>query len=368
MKKKKLVWIFVCFALSFFTAGVTLTQAGATQTEIIFQPGPGLNDGTDDGSINAGKDAFFYACGTWSGTSDTLYGYARSTCNECNAKGYIQFNISTLPSIVDKVYLGVTHHAHSTCYSMCEANFYFYPLLTEWNEMSLPTTPPQEGGPIFGPLNITVPNDFGKKEYDVTEIYRKWKNGTVPNNGLVIYSPDTGCLNAAAQWSVHSSDSLEITKRPYLKIIAGSLARSLAAGFAGLGLYIYNLDSAAWSQITSLTPENLIYLGSTLYVDFGAIGLWKWDGAAWTELTSANPENMVTNGSTLYVDFGASYGLWKWDGAAWTRLTSINPENMVADGSILYVGFGASYGLWKWDGAVWSQLTGSSPAIMAISN
>ena len=46
--------------------------------------------------------------------------------------------------------------------------------------------------------------------------------------------------------------------------------------------------------------------GSTLYVDFGASGLWKWDGTAWTQLTSANPENMVTSGSTLYVDFGAS--------------------------------------------------------------
>ena len=25
---------------------------------LIFRPGPGLNDGTDDGTINAGKDAF----------------------------------------------------------------------------------------------------------------------------------------------------------------------------------------------------------------------------------------------------------------------------------------------------------------------
>ncbi len=194
----------------------------ATSTEIIFQPGPGLNDGTDDGSINAGKDAYFYNCsGNWSGTSNLLFGNARSNCNECNAKGYIQFNISTLPDTVEHVYLVVNHFPHSQdCYSMCEANFYFYPVLTSWDEMSPPVEPPTEGDPIYGPINITFPNDFGKMEYDITGIYRQWKNGTVPNHGLVIYSPDVGCNNAAVSWIVHSSDSTEIEKRPYLKIIS----------------------------------------------------------------------------------------------------------------------------------------------------
>jgi hypothetical protein len=142
----------------------------------------------------------------------------------------------------------------------------------------------------------------------------------------------------------------------------------LAVSFARLGLWIYNSDSS-WTQVSSANPENLIYSGSTLYVDFGATyGLYKWDGAAWTLLTSANPENMVTSGSTLYVDFGATYGLYKWDGAAWTLLTPANPENMVSSGSTLYVDFGATYGLYQWDGRSWFKLAAADPDKMAVPN
>jgi hypothetical protein len=74
----------------------------------------------------------------------------------------------------------------------------------------------------------------------------------------------------------------------------------------------------------------MVSAGSTLlYADFGAsYGLYKWDGAAWSQLTTANPENMVASGSILYVDFGA-LGLYKWDGAAWSQLTGSNPLIMV---------------------------------------
>jgi Viral BACON domain/Invasin, domain 3 len=149
---------------------------------------------------------------------------------------------------------------------------------------------------------------------------------------------------------------------------AGSLSGSLAASFDSLGLWVYNLDSATWTQIHSANPENMICSGSTLYADFGAsYGLWMWDGAAWAQITTANPENMVFSGSMLYVGFGATYGLWRWDGAALVQLTSANPEKMVASGSMLYVDFGATYGLWRWDGAAWAQLTTANPENMVIS-
>jgi Concanavalin A-like lectin/glucanases superfamily/Viral BACON domain len=146
------------------------------------------------------------------------------------------------------------------------------------------------------------------------------------------------------------------------------LNHSLAVSFASLGLWVYKSDSATWAQLSSVNPENMIYSGSTLYVDFGAShGLYRWDGTAWSQIASANPENMVTSGSTLYVDFG-TLGLYKWDGAVWSQLTSINPENMVASGSALYVDLGASYGLYKWDGAAWAQLTSTNPENMVASD
>ena len=65
--------------------------------------------------------------------------------------------------------------------------------------------------------------------------------------------------------------------------------------------------------------------GSTLYGDFGTSGLWKWNGAAWSQLTSVNPENMVVSGSTLYADFGTS-GLWKWNGSSLVSTHRVRPR------------------------------------------
>ena len=124
----------------------------------------------------------------------------------------------------------------------------------------------------------------------------------------------------------------------------------MAASFDGLGLWVYNTGSASWTLISSVPPENMMYSGSVLYVDFGASsGLYQWNGVAWTQLTTAVPENMATSGSVFYGDFGVS-GLWKWDGS-WTLLASANSDNIVASASMLYVDFGAAYGLYQWDGA-----------------
>jgi hypothetical protein len=180
-------------------------------------------------------------------------------------------------------------------------------------------------------------------------------NCSYPTNTTI--SARTGTIRVTATGATGSPVDVTVTQ-------AGT--ESLAASFVGSWLWIYNSGAAAWSQISSTNPENMIYSSSALYADFGAsYGLYKWDGAAWTQLTTANPENMVTSDSTLYVDF-AALGLYKWDGAAWSQLTSANPENMVTSGSTLYVDF-AALGLYKWDGAAWAQLTTVKPENMVTS-
>jgi parallel beta-helix repeat protein len=187
------------------------------------------------------------------------------------------------------------------------------------------------------------------------------------NTGTITCSYPTNTTTSARAGTIRVT-ATGATGSPVDVTVTQAGAESLAASFAASELWIYNSGAAAWSQVSSANPENMIYSGSTLYVDFGAsYGLYKWDGAAWNQLTSANPENMVTSGSTLYVNFG-TLGLYKWDGAAWSLLTSVNPENMVASGSALYVDFGASYGLYKWDGAAWSQLTSANPENMVTSD
>ena len=173
-------------------------------------------------------------------------------------------------------------------------------------------------------------------------------------------SARTGVIRVTAAGATGSPKDVTVTQAE------SSAGGSLAVSFAGSGLWVYNSDSATWTQISSINPENMIYSGSTLYGDFGALGLYKWNGAAWSQLTKADPENMVTSGSTLYVDFGA-LGLYKWDGAMWTLLTSSDPENIVTLGSTLYGDFGV-YGFYKWNGSSWSQVSGFNPLKMAVSN
>lgn len=194
------------------------------QTEIIFRPGPGLNDGTDNGSLNGGKDTYVNGSDPSTGNGSNIYfgGSPISNCNPAMVRGYIQFDLSALPATVEQVFLGVTHEPHNSyCYSNCEADFYFYPVTEAWNETTLTyTTMPAEGPAVYGPINITFPNDFGNREYDITDIYRNWKNNTVPNYGLAIYSPTVGCNNASVSWTVDSSDHTEESRRPYLRIIS----------------------------------------------------------------------------------------------------------------------------------------------------
>jgi hypothetical protein len=188
------------------------------------------------------------------------------------------------------------------------------------------------------------------------------------NSGTISCS-FTANTTASARVGTIRVTAVGATGSPVDLTVTQAGAESLAVSFATSGLWVYKSESATWTQLSLNNPENMIYSGSTLYVDFGvSYGLCRWDGTAWAQLTPTDPENMVASDSTLYADFEAS-GLCKFDGAAWTQLSSANPENMLASGSSLYVDFrtfGAS-GLYKFDGAAWTQLTPTNPENMVIA-
>ena len=222
LMKKSGILLLAVVSLSSLFIGLFVADAQAT-SEIIFRPGPGKNDGSDNGSINGGKDTYLFRSDPTKnyGSEPYIVGYPKSNCNLGEAKAYIQFELSSLPADVQQVFLGVTHSPHTTyCYSNCNANYYFYPVNQPWSETTLTfNTMPAEGAAVYGPINITFPNDFKNREYEITGIYRNWKNGSVPNYGLAIYSPTVGCNNAAVWFIVHSSDDPDQNVRPYLRII-----------------------------------------------------------------------------------------------------------------------------------------------------
>ncbi len=213
----QLAYVFVI--VSAFLA--TTLQAG----EIIFRPAPGLNDGSDTGSLVAGKDATGGAgdCvnpSTNYGDNPLLFALPISNCNLCNTSTWVRFDLSTLPANIIRVHVGFTHLPHTTqCFSNCNADFYFYPVTSEWNEMTVSNAnPPSRGAASVGPINITFPNNFGLREYDITEMYQQWKAEPADNFGFEISSPTVGCNNAAVGFYSYSSDAEDEALRPYLRI------------------------------------------------------------------------------------------------------------------------------------------------------
>ncbi len=225
-----------------------LFQGIAGADQIIFRPGPGANDGSDAGGANGGKDTYVYESQPDQnlGQEVSVYSAGVSNCNDTFAKGYLQFDVSSLPAEVSQVYLGVTHYPHTEhCYSNCDLNYYFYPISQAWDEVTVTyNTQPTEGAALYGPVNITFPNDFGTREYDITDIYRSWKTGTLDNYGLAFFSPEVGCNNGAVVFRFHSSDDTDEALRPYLRVITSGAGDDpiFADGFE-------NGDTDSWSSV-----------------------------------------------------------------------------------------------------------------------
>lgn len=230
-----------------------------SQTPTIFQPGPGLNDGSDQGGLNSGKDAWSYQDfpGNNYGADPQFIVTPVSNCNNTHANGYIQFDVSTLPLYVDSVKFVFTHLDHTSyCYSNCNADFYFACVTQSWDEMTVNYgNEPSHDTAFYGPINISFPNSFGEREYDITATYQLWRNGTIPNYGIVIYSTTVGCNNAAVMFAGSSSDDTTASKRPYLKIYAsGAGINSPLAN--SLNLNVAPNPANDQTSVTFTLPDN----------------------------------------------------------------------------------------------------------------
>ncbi len=179
-----------------------------SQNLIIFRPGPGANNGHDEGTLSAGKDAWVYEGEptTNYGTTPYVQALPISNCNNRHCAAFIRFDLDSLPSDVDSVFLTFNHYPHTTyCYSGCNADFYFAALTQPWDEMTINyTNIPAKNTAFYGPINIVFPNDVGERQYDITNMYSLWKSGTVPNYGMTIYSSTVTCNNAAVYFNVFS--------------------------------------------------------------------------------------------------------------------------------------------------------------------
>lgn len=311
-------------ARGFYLAGLGLVaclSANAPASELIFRPGPGLNDGTDNGGLRTGMDTTgLPGCLGMDGTTYYVAGEPRSACNNCNEKGYIRFDVSTLPTKVEQVFLGLEEWGQGPCFGgNCQANFYFYTLTESWDEIGLGagTTPaPAEGVAVLGPYfrsSMEPVTPGGHREFDITEVYRGWKDGSIPNHGLTVYSPEGTCNNGAAQFRFYSSDDKNPSNRPYLRILTDT-------SIVGISLFSGNgTTPKGWAAADGIwnTSQDYIYvLGAsrkpngrlvnqpdTTVSDLGKGAYWLY--AESTEQLGNNPKLQVTlaDGSVLETVF-----------------------------------------------------------------
>ena len=166
----------------------------------------------------------------------------------------------------------------------------------------------------------------------------------------------------------------------------GDGKEELQIDFGALGLWRYDLDTATWSQLTSLNPS-----GTGLRTDlwtvgweegmwnFSSNGLWVnyWSGSSpsWTRLSASIPTedfaaaDFVDDDGTdthdeLAVEF-SGLGTWLYNGdgsGTWTRLTATSADTMVpakfgsnADWELIFADAGDTP--WWYSGLAWERLT-----------
>jgi hypothetical protein len=208
----------VIILIAAFIQGMAIAQ-----TPIIFQPGPGQNDGSDMGTIDAGMDAFIVQNTEGSyGDHPGLVSLPPSNCNETESIIFLRFDVSSLPTNVDSVFANFYHYPQTNyCYSNCDAWWSIAPITDEWDEMNIDWfSNIQHGEPYTEDIHFVFPDPGGWHKYDITQLYNDWKSGDLFNYGMTIYSNSEGCNNAAIMFTTASSDDTTGggIYRPYLEI------------------------------------------------------------------------------------------------------------------------------------------------------
>ena len=227
--------------LSVLIAGLSLCGALA---DIVLQPGPGANDGTDDGSASSGKDA-----STWSGNggAKAVLWLFNSPCNEGLRNSYLQFSTAGLPA------QGVTKaeiQVYCKVYSQGDGwpwpvspQFSVRRVTQPWNEMTVtPATAPAVDPLVVDTHTVSVVGGGGfYTEYegwlsfDVTSLYLGWASGATNNYGIEFRIDNAFCQNGDI-FAINSSDHTNALLRPKLVLKGVDLPPQVLTSDASFGV------------------------------------------------------------------------------------------------------------------------------------
>ena len=242
-----------------------LVVTDTSNTVFTLQPAPGKNDGTDDGSPNAGKDTgvFGQSSGGW---PDHNFGkespvmVETSTCNNSTGYGYMQFSLATLPtqniaSAKVMVYFASTVVAGLSGVT-ADPIFAARRVTSSWDKSKMTWN---TGQPTFDSTVIdsqTLAGAGGNKNtvgawltYDVTNLYKGWAAGTTPNYGIRFSHENSQCMNGWVGQMSTSNDQPTTAQQGAACSYSLSLTAASAPASGGSGAFTMNASAAtcAWT-------------------------------------------------------------------------------------------------------------------------
>ncbi|MBF0396876.1 MAG: carboxypeptidase regulatory-like domain-containing protein [Desulfobacterales bacterium] len=131
------------------------------------------------------------------------------------------------------------------------------------------------------------------------------------------------------------------------------------------GDYLYEYDGITWTKIATTLSEDMIGLGSNLFVDFGTQGVYRLNSGKWTRIATNNPTELKSYGSKLVGKFSGY--LYEFDGSTWTKIATTPSEDMIGIGSALYVDFGTQ-GVHRFKDGKWFRVATNNPTSLQTYN
>jgi hypothetical protein len=169
------------------------------------QPGPGLNNGSDDGSTNGGMDLGLGSSG-YDGAGTTMAIF-NSPCSVGNDPGFLRFSLKGLPRSASKAEVWV--HTWVLFSGLGwpwqgPPTFSLRQVIASWNEMSglqpafASTGIDPQTVPVFGggsqPTSFVYTEFEGWLKFDITTLYQGWQSKTA-NYGVALVQDNATCSN-----------------------------------------------------------------------------------------------------------------------------------------------------------------------------
>ena len=273
-------WLVVVVALLMV---LLLGTPSLAQTTYVLQPGPGLNDGTDDGTVNKGKDASVYPWPeVWpnfdSAGFTELYLF-NSPCNISGSKinpspGFLQFSLEGMPqggitSATIAVYAYVYFNGAGSPWPAGNYQVSMRRITSAWSETGVSTySQPTYDSAVLDSHVITTVGGGGSGNpyvefegwlsFDMTDLYKGWANGSIPNQGVAVVLDTPFCQNGDI-FSFFTSDyTADPSRRPKLVI---NTANSVTTTNVSITLY----NNPTTDQAKALYENIIRYFADGVY-------------------------------------------------------------------------------------------------------